>query len=83
MLPMGPIPLCTAPAPVPPAPIPTPDDKVSVVWIIILCVIIVILGGFLAWAVYKYRSVQKETEDKRGVLYQDEANVRLNNEAEI
>jgi flagellar basal body-associated protein FliL len=45
---------------------------VSIVWIIILCVIIVLLAGFLGWAIYKWKQAAKETDDKRYVVYSTE-----------
>jgi flagellar basal body-associated protein FliL len=44
MLPMGANPF------IKPTPTPTPD-KASVIWIIILCIIVVLLAGFLGWAI--------------------------------
>lgn len=67
MLPMGTNPFYT---PVP-TPTPTPDDA-SVIWIIILCVIVVLLAGFLGWAIYKWRQSEKQQEDKRYVVYNTE-----------
>ncbi len=38
----------------PPTPV-NPDNSASVVWIVILCVVISLLAGFLGWAIYKWR----------------------------
>lgn len=65
MLPLGANPFYTAPTPV-------PSDKASVVWIIILCVVIALLAGFLGWAIWKWRKTAQETSDKRYIVYNSE-----------
>lgn len=61
MLPEGTNPFYTAPV--------LPSDSADVVWIIVLCVIVVVLAGFLGWAVYKWRKAAAETNDKRMIVY--------------
>lgn len=73
MLPEGTNPFYTAPI------TPASSDNASVIWIIVLCVIIVLLAGFLGWAVYKWRKTAQETNDKRYIVYStDEKEKPLN-----
>jgi len=76
MLPMGANPF------IKPAPTPTPD-KASVIWIIILCIIVVLLAGFLGWAIYKWRTAEKESEEKRNVLYNNEEKAPLASQSDL
>lgn len=63
LLPLGDNPFYTAPSPV------KPNDTASIVWIVILCVVISLLAGFLAWAIWKWRKTSQETNDKRYIVY--------------
>lgn len=76
MLPMGVNPF------IKPTPTPTPD-KASVIWIIILCIIVVLLAGFLGWAIYKWRTAEKESEEKRNVLYNNEEKAPLASQSDL
>lgn len=76
MLPMGANPF------IKPTPTPTPD-KASVIWIIILCIIVVLLAGFLGWAIYKWRTAEKESEEKRNVLYNNEEKAPLASQSDL
>ena len=76
MLPMGANPF------IKPTPTPTPD-KASVIWIIVLCVIVVLLAGFLGWAIYKWRTAEKESEEKRNVLYNNEEKAPLASQSDL
>lgn len=58
---MGTNPFYTPPLP--------PNDTTAVIWIIVLCIIIVVLAGFLGWAVYKWRITSKSSSDTRYIVY--------------
>ena len=79
MLPIGANPFVK---PTPPTPTPTPD-KASVIWIIILCVIVVLLAGFLGWAIYKWRTAEKDSEEKRNVLYNNDEKAPLASQSDL
>jgi heme/copper-type cytochrome/quinol oxidase subunit 2 len=57
-----------------------PSDTASIIWIVILCVVISLLAGFLGWSIYRWRQTAEETNDKRYIVYNtDDRKHPLNN----
>ena len=64
MLPQGTNPF----SPIIPTP-PAPAPKKNVTWVVILCIIIALLAGFLGYGIWKWRGNVKENEEKSNIIY--------------
>lgn len=60
-------------------PTPTPEKNKNWIWIVVLSVLCVLLLGGLGFAIYKWKTAQQGSAEKREMVYGD--NVPLANNA--